>query len=76
LSSERLFETIKDGAWHKLDELANQIGVPLDKLIEYARFLSKKGIAEYEENTQRIKIVPEWKILLPDETQLMTENRK
>lgn len=78
LNSEKLFDTIKDGAWHNLNEIADQIAVPIDKLVEYARFLSKKGIAKYEENTQRIRIEPEWKILLPDETELAraTESKK
>jgi DNA-binding IclR family transcriptional regulator len=76
LSSEILFETLKDGAWHSLTELSDQLGVPIDKLIEYACLLSKQGMVKFEENTQRIKILPEWKILLPDETQLMKENKK
>ena len=76
LASEKLFDTIKDGAWHNLNELADQLGIPTDKLVEYARFLHKKGIAKYEENTQRIRIEPEWKTLLPDETKLMTDSTK
>ena len=72
MSSEKLFETIKDGAWHNLNELAEQVGAPIDKLVEYARFLHKKGIAEYEETTQQIRIVPQWKTLLPDESIIKT----
>jgi len=68
LSSEKLFNTIKDGAWHNLNELAEQVGAPIDKLIEFARFLHKKGVAEYDETTQKIRISPQWKTLLPDET--------
>jgi predicted transcriptional regulator len=72
LSSQKLFDTLKDGAWHNLKNLADEIGAPIDKLIECARSLSDQGIIKYEENTQRIKIEPEWKILLPDETVIET----
>ena len=72
LSSEKLFTTIKDGAWHNLNELADQIGVPVAKLIECAYDLCAKGIVRYQEDSQRIKIEPEWKILIPDEKLTMT----
>jgi len=67
LGSEKLFITIKDGAWHDLSELAAEIEIPIDKLIECARDLCDKGIIEYQEDTQRMKIEPKWEILLPDE---------
>ena len=72
MSSERLFTAIKDGEWHSLKELACQIEFPLAKLTECARDLSEKGIIEYREETQEIRMVPEWKILLPDENLLAT----
>ena len=76
LSSEKLFTTIKDGAWHNLDELADQIGVPVTKLIEYIRDLCDKGIVKYQENTQRLKIEPGWEILFPDENLIGTTRPK
>ena len=72
LSCEKLFTAIKDGAWHNLNELANQIEIPIAQLTECARDLSDKGIIEYQEETQQIRIEPEWKTLLPDETLLTT----
>jgi hypothetical protein len=75
LSSEKLFDTIKDGAWHNLNELADQIGTPIDKLVAYARSLSEKGIIKYEESTQRIRIEPEWKMLLPSAIEEPTKTR-
>jgi len=72
LSSEKLFETIKDGAWHNLNELSEQVRAPIDKLVEFARFLSKKGVAEYEETAQKIRIASQWQTLLPDESIIKT----
>ena len=72
MSSERLFTAIKDGEWHKLNELASQIEFPLAKLEECARDLGEKGIVEYREATQEIRMEPEWKILLPNENLLAT----
>jgi predicted transcriptional regulator len=67
LITEKFFNTIKDGGWHKLDELAYQLGVSVKKLIEYSRFLQNQGIIQYEEETQKIKLKPEWKKLIPSE---------
>jgi predicted transcriptional regulator len=67
LSTEEFFDTIKDGGWHNLNELAYQLGVPVEKLIEYSRLLSNQGMIQYEEETQKIKIKPEWNPLIPSE---------
>ena len=68
MSCERLFTTIKDGAWHNLNELASQTEIPIEKLLECTRDLCDKGIARFQEETQEIRIEPEWKQLLPDNT--------
>ena len=68
MSSERLFTALKDGVWHNLNELAQQLGIYPVKLEECARDLRDKGIVEYEEDTKKIKIEPKWVKLLPDET--------
>jgi DNA-binding IclR family transcriptional regulator len=67
LSSEEFFDTIKDGTWHRLSELADQLKVPVEKLIELSLSLNNHGIIQYQEETQRIKIKPEWTALFPDE---------
>jgi DNA-binding IclR family transcriptional regulator len=67
MSSEKLFTIIRDGEWHSLNELASQLQIPTGKLAECAQDLYSKGIVEYQENPQKMKIQPEWKKLLPDE---------
>jgi hypothetical protein len=67
MTIERFFAILKDGEWHDLTDLSNQIKVQTDKLTEFSHFLSKKGLITYEEKTHRIKIEPEWQNLLPDE---------
>jgi predicted transcriptional regulator len=74
LTSEKLFDTLKDGAWHNLNELARQIGAPVDKLVVYARSLSEQGIVKFEEATQRMRIEPEWKILIPNDIEQTKKN--
>jgi len=76
LTSEKLFNTIKDGSWHHLNELADQIGTSIDRLVDCTRILSDQGIVTYEENTQRIKIKPEWKTRLPEENPITTTKTK
>jgi hypothetical protein len=73
LDIESFFDILKDGEWHNIPELADQIEIPADKLTEFSQFLSKQGIIEYEEKTQRIKIKPEWKELTPEEKEPTTE---
>ena len=67
MTIEKFFTILKDGEWHDLADLSNQIRVQTDKLTEFADFLSKKGLIAYEEKTCRIKIKPEWQDTLPAE---------
>jgi DNA-binding IclR family transcriptional regulator len=67
LSTEDFFDAIKDGEWHSLNQLSFQLGVPVQKLIEYSRLLSDQGIIQCEEETKRVKLKPKWKKLLPGE---------
>ena len=60
MTIEKFFAILKDGEWHDLTDLSNQIKVQTDKLTDFADFLSKKGLIAYEEKTRRIKIKPEW----------------
>jgi hypothetical protein len=70
LNIEEFFVILKDGAWHDVAELADQTEIQTDKLIEFSQFLSAQGIINYEDKTHRIKIEPEWKRLLPIESEL------
>lgn len=70
MNIEELFDILKDSEWHNVYELADQIEIQTDKLIELAQFLSEQGIIKYEDKTHRIKLEPEWKRLLPIESEL------
>jgi hypothetical protein len=70
LNIEEFFIILKDGAWHDVAEIADQTEIQTDKLIEFSQFLSEQGIINYEDKTHRIKIEPEWKRLLPIESEL------
>ena len=69
MTIEKLFALLKDGEWHNLTDLSDQINVQIDKLTEFLQFLSKHGIIYYDNKAHRIKIEPEWQNLLPDETE-------
>jgi DNA-binding IclR family transcriptional regulator len=68
LSAEKIFDALKDGEWHDLNELTDQTQIQTNKLIEFSKFLHEQGIITYEDKTHRIKINPEWKSLLPIES--------
>jgi len=67
LSIDTFFAAIKNGTWHTIDELSNQLAISTAKLEELSRFLSNSGLVKYEEETRRIMIQPIWKLLLPTE---------
>jgi hypothetical protein len=58
MTIKKFFTILKDGEWHDLTDLSNQIRVQTDKLTEFAQFLFKKGLIAYEEKTDRIKKQP------------------
>jgi hypothetical protein len=70
LNIEELFDILKDSEWHDVYELADQIEIQTAKLIEFSQFLSEQGIIKYEDKTHRVKIEPEWRRLLPIESEL------
>lgn len=67
MSVDRFFTAIKNGVWHSIDELSDQLGVQTSKLTKLSKLLSDHGLIKYEEKNHRIKIQPIWKLLLPEE---------
>jgi len=66
LSLDKFFSIIKDGEWHSVDELSNELGLGTSKLTKLSKFLSDHGLLKYEEEDGKIRIKPMWKLLLPD----------
>jgi hypothetical protein len=71
---EELFKILRDGQWHDLNDLADRFGVNADKLAMFVQFMSDQGIIEYENKINRIKIEPEWQLLLPIDNKTMKPN--
>jgi len=67
MACEQFFDELRDGEWHDLKELAEKLKLPIGKLIECAKFLNSQCMVKYQELTQRVRIEPEWKIILPQE---------
>jgi len=67
LSIDEFFTVIKDGAWHSIDEVSDQVGLQTSKLTKLSKLLSEHGLIKYEEKNHRIKIEPSWKLLLQEE---------
>jgi hypothetical protein len=70
LSIDTFFAAIKNGTWHGIDQLSNQLAISTVKLEELSRFLSNRGLISYDEKDRRIKIQPMWTLLLPTEEEL------
>ena len=69
MNIEKFFSAIKDGEWHRADELSDQLGLPISKLIEFSEFLSEHDLLKYEGKIGKIKIEPIWKLLLPEDAE-------
>jgi len=67
LSIDTFFTAIKDGTWHNINELSNQLATSTTKLSELSNFLADYGLIKYEKNNQTIKIQRLWKLTLPKE---------
>jgi len=74
LSVDTFFAAIKNGAWHSIDELSNQLAISTVKLKELSRFLSNRGLIKYEEKNHRIKIQPIWTLLPTEEEPKIPKN--
>jgi hypothetical protein len=70
LSLDRFFSVIRNGAWHSIDELSQQLGIPEEKLSEFSKVLAEHGLLKQDEKTDKIRIDPVWKLLLPEEDKL------
>ncbi|MDH5438713.1 MAG: hypothetical protein OEX76_07420 [Candidatus Bathyarchaeota archaeon] len=64
MSIEKFFTTIKDGSWHSIDDLSDQLELPPNKLTELSKFLSDHDLLQYDDKIQRIRIRLIWKLLL------------
>jgi len=70
LSLDRFFSIIKDGEWHSVEELSNELGLKTSKLTKLSKYLSDHGLLKYEEEDGKIRIKPMWKLLLPESGEL------
>jgi len=70
LSLDRFFGIIKDGEWHSVEELSDELGLRTSRLTKLSKFLSGHGLLKYEEEDGKIRIKPMWKLLLPEHGEL------
>jgi len=70
LSLDRFFTVIRNGTWHSVNELSQQLGIPVEKLSEFSKVLAEHGLLKQDEKANRIRIEPVWKLLLPEEDKL------
>jgi hypothetical protein len=61
------FASIKDGEWHSIDVLSDSIGLQTSKLIKLSQFFSDHNLLKYDDEKQRIRIKPMWKLFLPEQ---------
>lgn len=55
-----MLDQLRDGKWHELEELAEKLGVPIEKVREVAEFLVRHEHANFDERRRRIKLKPDF----------------
>lgn len=55
-----MLDLLRDGEWHELAELAEELGIPIEYVREVAEFLVKHEHANFDEEKRRIKLKPDF----------------
>ena len=58
------FNLIEDGQWHRIEDLAKELNLPLEKVVQIITCLAKAKLIDYNEKTKEVKI-QEWIKNLP-----------
>lgn len=53
---EKALEILKDGKWHSLDAVINELRLPKKMVERILRFLAEFGFIRLDEEEQRVKI--------------------
>lgn len=61
------FDLIKDGTWHSLDKIAQDVGLVEEKLLDMVEFLSNQGLIRFNREARWIKISPKWRGIIFEE---------
>jgi AraC-like DNA-binding protein len=67
MSLEEFFAIIKDGTWHNIEELSDKLGLSPTRLLKLSNLLAQHCLIKYEEQGNKIKLEPKWRLLLPEE---------
>jgi len=59
-------DLIKDGAWHSLTQLSEELSLPTEQLAKISETLSEEGLIQYREETGWVRVNPEWSPLLSE----------
>jgi len=60
---DRALEILKDGKWHSLDALMDELRLPKKVIERVLRFLAEFGFIRLDEEAQRVKIDREFQRL-------------
>jgi hypothetical protein len=66
-SLDDLFDFIKNGERHGIRELSEKLRIPQDKMVDMSKFLSQKGLIEFNERDRWVRIQPKWRSILFEE---------
>jgi len=58
------FNLIEDGQWHRIEDLAKELNLPSEKVVQIMTCLAKAKLIDYNEKTKEVKL-QEWIKNLP-----------
>ena len=50
------FNLIEDGQWHRIKDLAKELNLPLEKVVQIITCLAKAKLIDYNEKTKEVKL--------------------
>jgi hypothetical protein len=72
---EKLLGLLSDNVWHSLNEIAETLEIPQDRLQQVITFLTETDLIQHNPATNQIKLSQNWKTLMinPKETNPETQ---
>jgi hypothetical protein len=72
---ERLIALLSDNVWHSINEMAQTLEIPQDKLQQIITLLTETDLIQHNPATNQIKINQNWKTLAINQKQTNSETQ-
>ena len=71
---EQLLTLLNDNVWHNVDEIAEKVQLPRDKLEQIIKFLTETDMIQHNPATNQIRLNQDWKTLIMNQKEQSLES--